>query len=251
MPPPTPPPFNEAHPPFADTVHTMPPTRTEAGDLGSSLVRPVDFDLVHDPAYPWQSMPQVTPREKEARTAVRANQQAEVAQYVVRRERFWELAQRLQFAEELEVEVSHTQGIETTHEETETRTRTEVIGLTLGLELSGNLFSPSPAKKARVLASAGSGNAQTSAEFTYQLTNDLQFQTMDSQTYRRETTTTTRTVYAASSVYFVWQLTEVLVLQRERTAGGEAFPVSDVVAATGFTWTDKLAYGALEPDGAS
>lgn len=236
-----PPAFNEAHPPFATSIEVMPPVRTEAGLVGTVTVEPVDFDLVRDPAYPWQQMPTVTPREKEARAKVRQNQTEEVAQYVVARERLWELAQRLQFAETLEVEVTHTQGIETTHEETETRSRTEVIGLTLGLELSGDLFSPSPGKKKAAAELVRGGQAQTSAEFTYQLTNELQFQKMDSQTYRQETSITTRTAYAAQAVYYVWELCEVLQLGRKRKDGTFS-PVSDIVATTGFTWTDKLSY---------
>lgn len=233
--------FNEAHPPFADSIDVMPPIRTESGTVGTVIVEPIDFDLVHDPAYPWEKMPTATPREREARDQVRNNQRAEVAQYIVTRERLWELAQRLQFAERLEVEVTHTQGIETTHEETETRTRTEVIGLTLGLELSGNLFSPGGGGKAAAARLFKGARAQTSAEFTYELTNELQFQKMDSQTYRRETSITTRTEYAAQAVYYVWQLSEALQLSRKRT-DSEISPVSDIVAATGFTWTDKLSY---------
>ncbi|GAB3380050.1 hypothetical protein [Lysobacter fragariae] len=237
--------FNEAHPPFVASVDQMPPPRTQAGVMGSSTIGKDNFDNVRDPAYLWQDMPEVTPTERKRRDDTRKAKLEQVEGYHLRRERYWELVRRMQFAEDVEYEVTLTRGIETTHQVTESKTSTENIGLTLGLQLSGDLFKPGAAKKAaafRDASRAANVEAETSLEFTYQLTNELRFERVDSQTYREETSLTTRTTYRGGNVYYVWQLSEALVMSRKRPGKELVEPMNDMVASTGVNWTDRYTY---------
>jgi hypothetical protein len=243
--------FNEAHPPFAESIEVMPPGRSEASVLGTAVIGKADFDRVRDPAYLWQDMPTQTPTERQRREEVKAAKAKQVESYLMHRERYWELIHRMQFAEDVAYEVSTSRGIETSHQETESQTSTETIGITLGLELSGSLFKPAAAKKAAAFQAAIRGTeaeAQGSAEFTYELSNELRFERVDSQTYTEEITVTTSTTYLGGHVYYVWSLAEALVMFRKRPELPLPEPMNDIVAATGTTWTDRLSY-STPPEG--
>jgi hypothetical protein len=241
------PPYNESHPPFATSIDVLVPSPTELGIIGTCEIGRDNFDYVIDPAYPWQEMPAVTPKERERREAVRQDKLKQVFRYVLTRGRYWQRTDEIQFAEDREEQVSITIGIETTHQETETRTSTETIGLTLGLDLSGNLFSGGAAKKvAAFRASEGTAlrgvKANSSAEFTYMVSEELRFEQTDIQTYRQEKTVSTTETYRGGAVYYVWAKTEELSIGRLREDGGVPEHVKLIVAGTGKTWTDRFVY---------
>ncbi|QPQ55523.1 hypothetical protein IC614_02660 [Allosphingosinicella flava] len=240
------PPYNESHPPFATSIDALIPTPTQLGIIGICEVTKDNFDYVIDPAYPWQEMPTVTPKERERREAVRQEKLEQVEKYILTRGRYWQRTDEIQFAEDREMQVTITVGIETTHQETASRTSTETIGLTLGLDLSGDLFSSGAAKKAAAFRKSEGvlkgGKASSSAEFTYMISEELRFEQTDIRTYREETTISTTETYRGGAVYYVWVKSEELSIARMRPGAKAPEHVKQIVAGTGKSWTDRFIY---------
>ena len=214
--------------------------------MGVCEINKENFDYVVDPAYPWQEMPTVTPKERERREAVRQDKLAQVERYILTRGRFWQRTDEIQFAEDQEMQVTITVGIETTHQETASRTATETIGLTLGLDLSGDLFSSGAAKKVaafrRSEGAPGGGKASSSVEFTYMISEELRFEQTDIRTYREETTISTTETYRGGAVYYLWAKNEELSIARMRAGASVPEHVKQIVGGTGTNWTDRFIY---------
>lgn len=238
-------PFNESHPPLMESIDSLIDGQTELFLVGESTIIKDNFDYVIDPAYNWQNMPSVTPKERERIKDVKAAKLNQVENYLIMRKRYWGRFNRLMFAEDKEYQITTTTGYETTHQRSSSETITETFGFTLGLELSGNLFKPSTGNKvAKYLAAAGltGGKASTSAEFTYQLSNELRFEEIDSFTYREEKSVTTTETFRGGAAYYFWAIYEVVDLVRKRPNDLTLEPVNDIVAATEITWIDRLIF---------
>lgn len=239
------PPFNEAHPPFMTSINDLVEGQTELSLVGKACIERDNFDFVIDPAYDWQNMPSVTPKERERIEAAKRDKLDQVESYLVARQRYWSRFNRIMFAEDKEFQITTTVGYETTHQTSSSQTRTESFGLTLGLELSGNLFKAPPGNKVAAYRNAMSlsgGKASTSAEFTYQLSNELRFEEIDSTTYREETTVSTTETFRGGCAYYFWVINEVVDLSRKRVGTDLAEPVSSIVASTGITWVDRIIF---------
>ena len=239
------PPFNESHPPLMESIDDLVEGQTQLSQVGKADIIRDNFDFVIDPAYDWQNMPSVTPKERERIQKTRQDKLEQVESYSVTRQRYWSRFNRIMFAEDKEFQSTTTVGYETTHQTSKSQTRTETFGLTLGLELSGNLFKASPGNKVAAYRNAlnlGGGKASTSAEFTYQLSNELRFEEIDSATYREETMISTTETFRGGCAYYFWVINEVVDLARKRVGSDLLEPVSSIVASTGITWVDRVVF---------
>ncbi len=245
------PPFNEAHPPLMTSIDELVEGQTELCEIGKSVVAGDNFDFVIDPAYDWQNMPTVTPKERQRRDAVKAAKLKQVEAYHVTRYRYWTRFDRVMFAEDKEFQITTSIGYETTHQRTVSESSTETFGLTLGLELSGNLFKPKPANAVasfREQMGLGGGKASSSAEFTYQLSKELRFEETDNTTYREEQSISTTETFRGGAAYYFWAINEVVHMKRKRPEQEILEPVSDIVARTGILWIDRLVFREDNPE---
>lgn len=236
-------PFNSAHPPKMIDPEVQPADISASEVLGDYHVGQGEFEYVADPLYPWQTMPRETPRQEKRYREMRQKQQAEVSGYRVRRERFWKQIKYAIYNTDTTITLTTTTGMEWMHEQESSQDITQEIGMTLGLNLAGDIMAPEVPPVASV------ANLGGNLEFTAHLSRTLHFSTRDSTTYRKEETLSVQKDYKAGVIYIDWQIWERLTLLRI-SASGKAVEISMTDAATNVLCGDFLDPAAsIDPDG--
>lgn len=235
-------PFNPAHPPKMRDPEVQPANTSASDILGEYNIAQKEFEYVADPLYPWQAMPRQTPRQEKSYREMRDKQKREVSSYRVRRERFWKQIKYVIYNTDTTITLTTTTGMEWTHEQESGQDITQEIGLTLGLDLEGDIMAPDVPPVASI------PNATGRMEFTAHLSRTLHFSTRDSTTYRKEETYSIQKDYKAGVIYIDWQIWERLTLLRV-LKNGTVEKISMVDAATDVLCGDFLdPTASIEPD---
>ena len=238
-------PFNPAHPPLMTDPDLLPPTETEPELVGEPYrIEKGSFDLVHDPDYPWETMPYGTPTQYQQRQATRQRKLDEVGYYLVVRSRKWTMLSRKTYAADETDTIQIAQGVNYSHHVETDESVTTRIGVDLGLELSGDLFAAAELPMATALsstnASANESNQGLSARLTAEMSRTLGFRQTDQTTYDKRTDFTRTIQFKANMQYLSWQVQEIVTVSRIRLSGEKAF-CSSVVSATDVTYVQAFA----------
>lgn len=235
-------PFNPAHPPKMSDPEIQPADTSASEIFGEYNVAQEEFEYVADPLYPWQTMSRETPSQEKRYREMRQKQKAEVSSYRVRRERFWKQIKYAIYNTDTTITLTTTTGMEWMHEQESGEDVTQEIGLTLGLDLAGDMMVP------EVPPVASISNFSGNMEFTAHLSRTLHFSTRDSTTYRKEETLSVEKAYKAGVIYIDWQIWERLTLLRV-LANGTVEKISMMDAATDVLCGDFLDPSpSIEPD---
>jgi hypothetical protein len=229
------PPFNRAHPPLMEKPDIWPPQRTTGEMIGKPFnISDKYFYGVHDPQFPWVGMSHSSPDQWHKWKKLQEDQKAKVDHYVVVRTQYWNQTSRAAYGAETVKTQSHTVGTTYTHTKTTQDSTTTRIGIDLGLNLGGNIFSGGdvppvppvallqlPMSTPIVLADKGDdndspGGSELSANFSWEFSHTLDITTTDESTYTEERTITTETTFLANTQYIFWQIWEDLAMYRVR-----------------------------------
>ena len=219
------PPFLPSHPPFMTDPDVLPPERTVSAEMARFFIEKADFDQVFDPLYPWQNMPHNDPKEWEVWNQTKTNKAKDVRSYLAVRSQFWKQTEVQSYGAETRVTITTTTGSESFRETSSEEEITVEIGTSLGLSLSGNIFDL--------------GDAGLTSEFTSRLAHAWRFGHRESQTYRKEKTTSTEVTFQAGYQYIMWQIVESLSLYRVQDSKEPIF-ISTLDTATARTYTDSF-----------
>jgi hypothetical protein len=195
--------FNEAHPPLMTDPNVFPPKRSASARIGQPFrIQQKDFFRVNDQQYPWVGMRHDSPSQWQRGKDLQVAHKHEVDHYLVIREQYWALFDRRMYGMETVDKVSIEQGTTYSHKEVRRESTTSRFAVTLGLNLTDNIFGVTL------------GKSSVNSNFNYEFSRALKFTETDEITYRETEIHSRETKFAPDTQYLYWQVCNDVLLYR-------------------------------------